>query len=46
MEKGCAYCEYKHQCPDAFTEVSRHCGEYDHAEMFSLETKKGEEYDY
>lgn len=25
---GCKGCEYKGDCPDAFTEVSHHCGAY------------------
>lgn len=45
MEKGCAYCDHKTYCPDAFSEVARHCGEFDHAEMFTSETKKGEKYE-
>lgn len=43
-EKGCAYCDYNHRCPNAFSAVSVHCGEYDHAKMFTAETKKGEKY--
>ena len=27
--KGCASCPYSNDCPDAYTEVSHLCGEYE-----------------
>lgn len=33
VDKGCAYCEGKHRCQDAFTGKAIHCGAYDHTQM-------------
>lgn len=35
MKKGCVYCEYMHlnKCPDAFSDVSKYCGNFNHEEM-------------
>lgn len=44
MEKGCVYCTEMHlnRCPDAFTEVSKHCGSYNHEEAINLQEDKDE----
>ena len=34
--KGCAYCEEKHVCPDAFTEIADKCGKFDFSLMDNL----------
>lgn len=30
--KGCCFCEEKTTCPDAFSDRSQYCGNYDHTE--------------
>ncbi len=44
MEKGCVYCMemYLSRCPDAFTEVAKHCGNYNHEEAINLQEDKDE----
>lgn len=37
--KGCAYCEDKFKCPNAFTHISHRCGAYDNS-LMNQSTKK------
>lgn len=38
--KGCAYCDNKHICVDAFTDISPLCGAYDTSPAYKLEIEK------
>lgn len=44
MDKGCVYCTEMHlnRCPDAFTEVAKYCGSYNHEEAITLQEDKDE----
>ena len=38
--KGCAYCNNKHTCVNAFTDISPLCGAYDTSPAYKLEIEK------
>lgn len=41
MKKGCAYCNEMHlnRCPYAFSDIAKHCGNYDNKEAVKLDKK-------
>lgn len=39
IKRGCSHCQDKHSCPDAFTGISQHCGNFDHTATFKIPTK-------